>query len=274
MGYSDTAQTSEGTLLTEMLRFHQATNERPRIPKSAMFPKGSETGSVAPHIVGNGGTYANPRARRTQRNREASFERAVAFAHTMDLCPTVLLTISWDALLRTGDHNHGHCLGRGDRDAYLRRELNRLCRALGIAFAALWGRDVGREMGAHIHIAMFLPLGRTGTLERLVRLLERVTGSPAEFVLVPYVADTVARSTCGGWQIDVNRRQDAKASALWLAGYIATQDAKHPAAPKLNGKTFGVSEVLSRAAQRQAAPLLAAREAENGWIRSMTAPKD
>lgn len=192
------------------------------------------------------------------------FHQAAAFAYAMDWPLNVGLTITWTALQAAGEHNEGHCLGRGEweREAYARDELARLCRLEGLSFVALWGRDVGRDMGAHVHLSMFWPSYK---LARLVAVIERVTGSSAAFVLAPYAADTVARSGCGGWQISMNNRD--KAGAYEWAEYIAEQHAKHPAPPEIKGKAFGISQAIGKAAQERARPMLEAREAAYGWMR-------
>jgi hypothetical protein len=199
------------------------------------------------------------------------FREAVTFAYAMDWPLCVGITITWTALQTAGEHNEGHCLGRSewDREAYVRDELARLCRSGGLPFVALWGRDVGADMGSHVHLSMFWPSYK---LARLVAVIERISGSSADFVLKPYAADVVARSVCGGWQINMNNRKDDKASALDWADYIATQDAKHPAPPEIKGKAFGISEAIGKAAQERARPMLEAREAKYGWMRK--APED
>ena len=193
----------------------------------------------------------------------------MSFAYAMDWPLNIGLTITWTALQTAGERNEGHCLGRGEweREKYARDELARLCRSEGVPFAALWGRDVGADMGAHVHLSMFWPSYK---LAQLVALIERITGSSAAFVLQPYEADTVARSACGGWQITMNRRADGKASALEWAEYIADQHAKHPAPTAIKGKAFGISEAIGRAAQERARPMLETREARYGWIRQAT----
>jgi hypothetical protein len=160
------------------------------------------------------------------------FREAVAFAYAMDWPLNIGITITWAALAAVGEHNEGHCLGRGewDREKYARDELARLCRSEGLPFVALWGRDVGADMGSHVHLSMFWPSRK---LAQLVAVIERISGSSADFVLQPYAADVVARSVCGGWQINMNTRKDDKQSALEWAEYIAAQHAKHPAPPEI-----------------------------------------
>ncbi len=140
-------------------------------------------------------------------------------------------------------------MGEWEREAYFRSELARLCRSACIPFVALWGRDIGKRLGAHLHLGLFWP---TREIPRLVGLVERVSGSSAEFVRIAYEQDTASRSVCGGWQIDVNNRNDAEASALEWAGYVAGQPCKHPAPPMLRGKAFGLSQAIGRSAQEAA----------------------
>lgn len=195
------------------------------------------------------------------------FSDAVVFAYAMDWPLNIGITITWDALRTAGEQNEGHCLGRGEwgRESNTRDELARLCRSEGLQFVALWGRDKGVDMGAHMHLSMFWPSYK---LVQLVTLIERVTGSLADFVLQPYTADVVARSVCGGWQINMNNRKDDKASALEWAEYIAAQHAKHPAPPEIKGKAFGISQAVGKTAQERARPMLEAREEKYGWMRS------
>lgn len=183
------------------------------------------------------------------KSRQDRFSRAVLFAYSQDLPLTIGLTVSWDALILAGEHDEGHCLWRKPqkRDAYLRKELGRMCRLGQRPFAALWGRDVGRDMGAHVHLSIFWP---SQDLKHIVALLSRVTGSEASFVNTPYTKTPVARSVCGGWQIDLNTRD--KEGALDWAAYIADQHEKHPYTPDLKGRAFGISQAINTAAQRRA----------------------
>lgn len=198
------------------------------------------------------------------------FRKAVAFAYAMDWPLNIGITITWTALETAGERNEGHCLGRGEwgREKYTRDELARLCRSEGLPFVALWGRDVGAYMGSHVHLSIFWPPYK---LAQLVAVIERISGSSADFVLKPYAADVVARSVCGGWQINMNNRKDDKESALKWAEYIATQHAKHPAPPEIKGKAFGISEAIGKAAQERERPALEARAAKYGITRPETA---
>ena len=105
-------------------------------------------------------------------------------------------------------------------------------------------------------------------------MIERISGSSADFVLKPYAANVVARSVCGGWQINMNNRKDDKQSALEWAEYIAAQHDKHPAPPEIKGKAFGISEAIGKTAQERARPALEAREAKYGWMCGRRRQKD
>lgn len=215
------------------------------------------------HIVGRGEPRTCRRKRRVERERLIRFQEAVRFAYDMDWPLNIGLTITWTALKVAGDHNEGHCLGRDewDRERYTRDELARLCGSEKLPFVALWGRDIGADMGSHTHLSMFWPSHK---LVHLVNVIERITGSSADFVLKHHAGDVVARSVCGGWQIDRNTRD--KAGALEFAEYIATQHTKHPAPPAIRGKAFGVSQAIGKAAQESERSMLEARKERYAWL--------
>jgi len=229
------------------------------------------------HTVGRARTRKVPASsryeRRRERDRYVQFRDAVTFAYAVDYPLTIHLTITWTALMTAGERNEGHCLGRDDgtRETYLRNELARLCRSEGLPFVSIWGRDVGARMGSHVHLSMFWPSYNLAKLKQLVAVIERVSGSHAAFVLKPYTDDVVARSICGGWQVNMNNREDSKASALNLADYIAGQHAKHPTAPEIMGKAFGISHAIGKRAQEKARPMLEARTAKYASMKHIAA---
>ncbi|MDB5243569.1 MAG: hypothetical protein JWP57_4194 [Spirosoma sp.] len=246
--------------------FDQATEIQDEIGKTPFIQRDIRNAAPAIPIVGKKTRAPSRYDRRRSKDRLVKFKDAVAFAYAVDLPLNMGITITWAALLAAGEHNEGNCLRRGewDRESYLRDELARMCRKEGLEFAALWGRDVGKDMGAHVHMAMFWP---SRFLAKLVILIERVTGSAAAYVLAPYAADTVAQSLCGGWKITMNNRNDDKASAIEWAGYIADQHSKHPAPPEIKGKAFGISQAIGTSAQECARGMLEAREAQYAWMR-------
>jgi hypothetical protein len=204
--------------------------------------------------------------RRSRKTRLQSFSDAVSFADVIDHQLNTGITISWDVLINARYHNEGNCLDRSsrDRDRYARKELGRLCKREGIVFAALWARDIGKDVGDHVHFAMFWPRYK---IAKLVALLERITGSPAALINTPYDTAVVAQSVCRGWQIKLNNRPDDKDSAHTWALYIAEQHDKHPTPPDIDGKAFGISQAIGKAAQERARPLVEEKKALRGWMK-------
>jgi hypothetical protein len=204
--------------------------------------------------------------RRSRKIRLQSFRDAVSFAEVIDHQLNTGITISWDVLIKARYRNEGNCLGRNsrDRDRYARKELGRLCKREGHAFAALWGRDIGKDVKAHVHFSMFWPPYK---IAKLVALLERITGSPAALINTPNDTATVAQSVCRGWQIKLNNRPDDKDSAITWALYIAEQHDKHPTPPDIDGKAFGISQAIGKAAQERARPLVEEKKALRGWMK-------
>ena len=244
--------------LSEIPVFDLATRYSSEIAETPFIQKALRPAARPLLLVGKKSPRPLRNERRKDRERLMRFKEAVAFAYDMDWPLNFGITVTWTALRSTGEQNEGHCLWRDewDREKYTRNELARLCRSEGLPFVALWGRDVGAKLGLHNHISLFWPHYK---LARLVNLAERISGSSADFMLRPYTADVVARSVCGGWQINMNTRKDGKQGALDWAEYIAAQHAKHPAASKIIGKAFGISQAIGKAAQERARPALEAR---------------
>ena len=210
------------------------------------------------HVVAKSKPRQNYRKQRTKKVRVENFRAAVSFAQAMDWPLTTSITITWSALINAGEHNEGHCLGKSaaQRDTYLRREMARVARKEGFPFVAIWGRDVGAIMGSHVHLGAFWPINR---LQVLTTLLERISGSSAEYIRPAFEAEHLARSVCGGWQVDMVLR--GKEGALGWADYVSKQDEKHPTAPALTGKSYGVSEAIAKTAREAARATLEARVA-------------
>ncbi|MES2434880.1 MAG: hypothetical protein V4586_13790 [Pseudomonadota bacterium] len=187
--------------------------------------------------------------RRVQKNRLANFHAALQFAYKMDWPINVALTVTWSALINAGSHNEGHCLAmaEAERDAYLRKELGRCLRKLpgSPKLVAIWGRDVGRRMGSHIHVGIFWPRFQ---LTNLVKLLERITGSEADPPPKERTLGYYSSSGCGGWLVK-HIHFEIEGARRWI-DYIAGQDQKHPNRVKIEGKAFGVSQSIGPAARR------------------------
>ena len=79
------------------------------------------------------------------------------------------------------------------------------------------------------------------TLDKIVGLLTRISGSSAQFINQPYAADIFAKSVCGGWQINLMREKNMEVAALGWAEYIALQPTKHQYDKNIIGNCFGIS---------------------------------
>lgn len=237
--------------------FDLATINESDNPSSPIILKPLDRQPCRTHIVANRKSRQSYRKQRTKRARTENFRAAVLFAYEMDWPVNVSITITWSALITAGEHNEGNCLSKSAaaRDTYLRREISRLARRCGLPFVAIWGRDIGTVMGSHVHLGIFWPYYR---LQPLLELIERVTGSSPEYVKPAYEDQHVARSICGGWQVDMNLRE--KAGSIDWSDYVSQQDDKHHRAPTLPGKAYGVSEAIGKKAREAArAHLEAAR---------------
>jgi hypothetical protein len=187
--------------------------------------------------------------RRDAKRRYQQAVSAVEFAYRMDWPLNCHLTITWHALVVAADVKEGHCLWRppGRREAYVRTELARRLRALGLPFAAIWARDVGKRLGSHMHILIYWP---TYLFEQFLRLIERLTGSRRAQATAARSRRCLARSECGGWMITAVDQHCVKAGALNVATYISSQREKHPVFSN-TAKAFGVSQALGPTARRR-----------------------
>ena len=211
--------------------------------------KANQAHDTATHIVGKNSTiqrHDERYMRRRVKYHQERFRQAVEHAYANEWPINVALTITWSALINAGELNEGNCLwmAEWERDKYLRKELAR-CRPrkADIPFVAIWGRDVGSYLGEHVHLGLFWP---SYTLNKLVELLTRISGSSAQFINQPYAADIFAKSVCGGWQINLMRGNNIEAAALGWAEYIALQPLKHNNHVGLEGNIFGISRSIRR----------------------------
>lgn len=183
--------------------------------------------------------------RRVKKDRRSNFMQAVAFAFARDWPINVAITVGWVVLIHAGAHNEGHCLGLDEagRDERLRAEL---CRSRPVTadkapFVALWTRATARHVGHHTHLGLFWP-PRVGSLEKLVALLERLTGSPAAPTDTLKDPNVLAQSVCKGWQIKRIYGKTQLIGALNWIEYMLQHADKHLEVPQ--GKTFGLSQAI------------------------------
>jgi hypothetical protein len=133
-------------------------------------------------------------------------------------------------------------------------------RTAGYQFACIWSRDEAMNKGLHVHLGLYWPLPN----DELVKLLTRLTGSPASYGLLGQ--GVVAQSECNGWQIKRNIAASKLASAQRWTSYLVDQGERHLVVPKITGKVLGVSRSLHYApveAQREA---LEAWKRDSGWV--------
>lgn len=209
--------------------------------------------------------HLNARERRAARDKRARLERrkdhfpdATAFAYFNGWPLEHRITITWGACYG-GERMDGNILGLDDktRNERLRAELARLLRKAGYPLVCIWSRDEGARLGLHVHLGLYWPLPD----EHLVKLLTRLTGSPASYGRLGQ--GVTAQSECGGWQIKCNLAVARLASAQRWAGYLVEQGERHLIAPKITGKVLGVSRSIHYA------PVEAQREALEAWKRSV-----
>lgn len=207
----------------------------------------------------------NARERRAARDKLARLQRqkdhfpdATAFAYFKGWPLEHRVTITWAACFG-GERVEGNIIGLNDkeRNERLRAELTRLLRKAGYPLACIWSRDEAARLGLHVHLGLYWPL----TDDELVKLLTRLTGSPASYNRLG--KGVIAQSDCGGWQIKSNMAVSRLASAQRWAGYLVDQGERHLIVPKIKGKVIGVSRSIHYA------PVEAQRAALEAWKRDV-----
>lgn len=207
----------------------------------------------------------NARERRTARDKQARLQRqkdhfpdATAFAYFSGWPLEHRVTITWGACYG-GERMEGNILGFDDkrRNERLRSELARLLRKSGFPLACIWSRDEGARLGLHVHLGLYWPVPD----DELVKLLTRLTGSPASYAR--FGPGVVAQSECGGWQIKRNIAASRVASAQRWTSYLVEQGERHLIVQKIQGKVLGVSRSIHYA------PVEAQRGSLEAWKRSV-----
>ncbi|WP_159458643.1 hypothetical protein, partial [Roseisalinus antarcticus] len=194
---------------------------------------------------------------RLQRQKD-HFPDATAFAYFNGWPLEHRITITWAACFG-GERIEGNIIGLNDkaRNERLRSELARLLRKAGHPLACIWSRDEGARLGLHVHLGLYWPLPD----DELVKLLTRLTGSPASYARLGQ--GVMAQSECGGWQIKRNIAVSRLASAQRWAGYLVDQGKRHLIVPRIKGKVIGVSRSIHYA------PVEAQRDALEAWKRAV-----
>lgn len=215
----------------------------------------------------------NARERRAVRDKQARLQRqkdhftdATAFAYFRGWPLEHRITITWGACYG-GEKMEGNILGFDDkrRNERLRSELGRLLRKSGYPLACIWSRDEGARLGLHVHLGLYWPLPDN----ELVKLLTRLTGSPASYAR--FGQGVVAQSECGGWQIKRNIAASRLSSAQRWKSYLVEQGERHLIVPKIKGKVLGVSRSIHYAAVEAQREALEAWKRSAGWYEAETA---
>ena len=209
----------------------------------------------------------NARERRAARDKQARLQRqkdhfsdATAFAYFNGWPLEHRITITWGAFF-CGERIEGNIIGLNDkeRNERLRAELARLLRKAGYPLACIWSRDEGARLGLHVHLGLYWPLPD----DELVKLLTRLTGSPASYGRLG--RGVMAQSDCGGWQVKRNMAVSKLASAQRWSGYLVDQGERHLVVPKIKGKVIGVSRSVHYAAVEAQRAALEAWKCDVGW---------
>ena len=209
----------------------------------------------------------NARERRAARDKLARSQRqkdhfpdATAFAYFKGWPLEHRITITWAACFG-GELIEGNIIALNDkeRNERLRAELARLLRKAGYPLACIWSRDEGARLGLHVHIGLYWPLPD----DELVKLLTRLTGSPASYGRLG--RGVMAQSDCGGWQVKRNMAVSRLASAQRWTGYLVDQGERHLIVPKIKGKVIGVSRSIHYAAVEAQRAALEAWKRDVGW---------
>ncbi len=215
----------------------------------------------------------NARERRTARDKQERSQRlkdhfpdATAFAYFKGWHLEHRITITWGACLG-GNRADGHILGLDDkrRSERLRAELARSLRKEGYPFACIWSRDEGARLGLHVHLGLYWPRPD----DELVKLLTRLTGSPAAYARLGQ--GVTAQSECGGWQIKRNIAATRLVSARRWASYLVDQGERHLIVPKITGKVLGVSRSIHYAPVKAQRAALEAWKRDVGWVEANNA---
>lgn len=221
------------------------------------------TASVAPRP-----RPPDARERRASRSKQerrqqqrADFADSAALAYFLGRPLGLRVTITWDACA-LGERADGHILGKPDRKRveHLLSELRRALRKVGLPFFCIWARDLCSRRGQHVHLALHWPL----SLEALVQILSRLTGSQAE--PEGRMRGVLAHSECRGWQVKRNMALNEIRSAANWAGYLLDQETRHLVMPAIDGKTLGVSRPIDARAIAAHRGALEAWKVRRGWM--------
>lgn len=183
---------------------------------------------------------AKAATRRARLERASRRRRAQAWTHAATVAAAsgqpvnTALHVTWSAL-EAGDRREGHILGLGvvERERRLWAGLSLVAKRAGVPWLALRGPEHSRQRGLHLHLAFHLPVADVTALRDAIGTVERLTGSPAEWIDTAGRTErgaggrcrgVVARSACGGWLLQ--RTVATIGDGSGIAAYAAKGDGK------------------------------------------------
>ena len=196
-------------------------------------------------------------ARASARRRVITWSSAASAAETAGCPLNVALHVTWSALVE-GERRDGHCLGLSavERERRLWSALRLVSARAGVSWLAARGPEHDRQRGLHLHLVLHLP--DAAAIRDAIGQVERLTGSPAEWIdtrgrtvrgLGRRHHGVVAQSACGGWFLQ-RHVEGRGGSGVELVTYAGKGDGK--AAVEGQHRLSNELSALVRA-QRQAA---------------------
>lgn len=154
-----------------------------------------------------------------QQRRQRQWMAAASAAVDAGLPLTVTLHITWHRLMQNGERRAGNCLALAENERVTKiwNAVWRLLKRNGVPFIAMRAPEYDATKGAHLHLPAHVP---DALLKKVVAVIERLTGAPAEIYRAPDSAEfkrpyrtqgrtchgVVAVSACGGWMLQKNLR--------------------------------------------------------------------
>lgn len=154
-----------------------------------------------------------------QQRRQRQWMAAASAAVDAGLPLTVTLHITWHRLMQNGERRAGNCLAMAEKQRVdaVWKGVRRVLRQNKVMFVAARAPEYDATKGPHLHLPAHIP---DDLLRKVVAVIERLTGAPAEIYRAPDSAEfkrpyrtqgrtchgVIAVSACGGWMLQKNLR--------------------------------------------------------------------
>lgn len=154
-----------------------------------------------------------------QQRRQRRFVQAASAAVDAGVPLTVAITLTWHRLMQNGERRDGNCLALAENERVMKiwNAVWRLLKRNRVPFIAARAPEYDATKGPHLHLPAHIP---DDLLKKVVAVIERLTGAPAEIYRAPDSAEfkrpyrtqgrvvhgVVAVSACGGWMVQKNLR--------------------------------------------------------------------